>query len=466
MTRLYNGIILPDRPCPVNVRRLDMGVVPMVVEMHQQGVLIDQEHFRKLQRTLTTKLSEVEVQLHRATNHWRPPGTPPGTVFNPGSHVQCGQLLYKDLKIHASRPGAVKTTSSGALSTADENLSLFRGVHPAVELVLEWREYSKLLTTYAYKIPRMALEQGGRIHTEFLMTRTATGRFASKNINLQNIPTRGEWGREIRNGFIAKPGWVLGSLDLSQIEMVVVAHMSQDPMMMQVFQDGLDVHNKTACAIFQLDESRIEELAAKDRAGTLAPGEAKDWKVFKQTQRLPCKTLGFGILYGQTAEGLQTQIAAAGGPWWELDKCERLINDWFEVYHGIYEWMQMQYQRARRYGMVWDLFGRTRKMAGVRSVHNAIVNKALRECGNMPIQATAGGVLKLAMAMIMQEIVPLYREDVGCLLTIHDELVFEIRKEVAEEFLEVGRAVMESVVPLSVPVRSSMDMAERWGDMK
>lgn len=778
--RLYNGVSIGvPSPCPANVRRLDLGAVPMIVSMHQQGTLIDQKHFKWLQGELETRLTGIDANIRTRVGGWKPRGL---ETFNIGSPVQVGELLYDHIAIHRARPDAVKKTDSGRLSTGDEFLSLFKDVDPLVQMVLDWRQTKKLLTTYAYKLPAMARAQGGRLHTEFTITRTSTGRIASKNPNCfssdteiltprgwvrfpeltgddsvaqwrledetiefvkptarqvvggqrtirlhnqhidlcvtkdhrcliknknggckvvraedypefflqlnagdwaggpgivatdadirlmvatqadgswsgkndaldfsfrkvrkierfkkllvdcgidcqpkitnrtrfyfrssrmlellgrekqfgfwllnmsrhqvdvflseilfwdgcwerknsyasnkkinadvvqalyilsdkranvrkyvnsagsvswqvdinvaqadnnfshtdniirepeseptivycvsvpssyvvvrrngkvmitgqcQNIPTRSDWGKEIRKGFVAQDGWVLVSLDLSQIEMVLAAFMSGDPTMMDVFLNGLDIHNKTACSIFRIDEQYITQLALEadldeKKIASMDPIRKAEWKKFKNGVRLPCKTLGFGILYGQTPEGLQTGIAAAGGPWWELDKCEKLVADWYNVYSGVADWMQEQHQRARRYGMVWDLFGRARLIPEVRSVHRANVNAGLRACGNMPIQATAGGILKLAMAYIHREVLPLYAGVARALLTIHDELIFECRADVAAEFVEVGKTVMETVVPLlagfggpvDTPIKSSGDIAINWGVCK
>lgn len=466
VTTLYNGVRLVGRPCPANVERLDMGAMPLILDMQRNGVLIDQGHFRGLHTRLLARLAEIDADLEQQSEGWRPRK---GQPLNFGSPDQVAELLYDHLRVHRDRPSAVKLTAGGKLSTGDEFLSLFKRVHPCVGLILERRQVTKLVSTYVLPLPKMAAEQGGRVHTEFVSTRTATGRYSSRNPNCQNIPARSALGLEVRNGFVAPPGYSLVSHDLSQIEMRLAAALSGDAMMRSIFARGLDIHNITAVQIFRLDPARIDHLAAGDAANTLTADEAVEWKRFKHEMRLPCKTLGFGILYGVTPEGLQLQIAAADGPWWETAECERLINQWYEVYGGIRAYMDREHQRARRYRVAWDLFGRSRGIPEVRAASQSVVNAGLRMTGNHGIQATAAGILKLAMAWVKRELIPMFPEGaVRPLLTVHDELIAEVRNDCVADYLEAGKYPMESLVPLPNGVRivSSADSAERWGELK
>jgi DNA polymerase-1 len=344
-----------------------------------------------------------------------------------------------------------------------------------VRTVLNYREIAKLRNTYTGPIPRLMTQwSDGRLRTVFKATRTATGRLSSGDRakgypNMQNIPVRGEWGKLVRMAFLAAPGNVLVGADLSQIEMRMAAHLSGDNAMCEIFRQGLDIHNKTACALFKLAVDRINYLEAKAQDDGLTPEEAKEWKHFRSNQRAPAKNLGFGVLYGLTAEGLRANIMAEGGPELSLEECEKYIAEWFAAYPGIKEWMELQYSRARRYGMVWDLVGRIRPIPDIKSQLQEKMSNGLRDAGNMPVQSGAQAVIKLAMAELTP-IVLYYQsfKDVTCLplLQIHDELISECSRNISEEFAYTCRNVMRNAVELIVPVDSSADIAERWGELK
>jgi DNA polymerase I-like protein with 3'-5' exonuclease and polymerase domains len=296
-----------------------------------------------------------------------------------------------------------------------------------------------------------------------------------------NCPTRTEEGMEVRRGFHATKDslnrqCLLVSLDLSQIEMVLAGHLSQDRVLLQAFADGTDIHTLTAISAFQLPNGpHILYLCRKaldEEAGKpiqWLPGEKEEWKVFKSTKRLPSKTVGFGILYGQTAEGAQGNIVAQGGPYLTLEAVERVIDGWFTLYSGVTYWMETQYFRAQRYGMVWDMFGRIRLMPGAQSKLRRIRNEAFRQAGNMPITSSAQGLIKLDMAQIMP-VVQYFQSfpDVRCwpLLQIHDELIFELSPNIVDEFCGIAQEIMQTNIQLTAPVKASWGVAERWGDLK
>jgi DNA polymerase-1 len=352
------------------------------------------------------------------------------------------------------------------------------GLHPVVKMICDHREVTKLRTTYTGPLPAM-VRADGRIYTVFKMARTDTGRLSCGDRkarppapNLQNIPTRGEWGALVRNGFCAGPGNVLVSADLSQIEMRLPACMAPDEAMLAIFRDGLDMHNRTACALFGLDIERVDWLAGGDALGlgALSEGESAEWKAFKKEKRLLAKTLSFAILYGVTPQGLQAQIMAAGGPETSVEECARYIAAWFAAYPGVARWLREQYERARAYGCVWTAFGRVRRIPGVASMARDVVADAERQAGNHPIQGTAGDLLKLIMAEL-GPIAGYYQSFAGetCwpLLQIHDELIFEASKPIARDFAHETREVMRGVLRGQLgPIDSSADIAERWGELK
>jgi DNA polymerase-1 len=259
---------------------------------------------------------------------------------------------------------------------------------------------------------------------------------------------------------------VIASLDLAQIEMVVAAHESQDPSMLETFRKGLDIHIKTACALFHEDYNQVWNRVVESRTGFAGEEDIAWVKNFWQTKRLPSKQLGFATLYGITGGGLQDQILGAGGPYWEVQDCERFIEAWFDAYPGIRAWLEIQYQRAQRYGMTWCMFGRPRLIPEVRSALSWVRAAGLRQAGNQPIQSGAQGIIKLAMAEIW-ELVTAYQtaypgERCWPLLQIHDELLFELSKPIAGDFCQMARHVMETVVPLTVPVKAEYGIGDNW----
>ena len=288
----------------------------------------------------------------------------------------------------------------------------------------------------------------------------------SEEPNLQNQPIQDEDGRLIRSAFCAGPGCVIADLDLSQIEMVVAAHESGDPKMREIFRWGLDIHIKTACALFGLDYEQVQARCAAVKAGSTSENDVAWVKEFWQTKRLPSKTLGFQVLYGCTAQGLQDGIVAAGGPLIPLEDCERYIAGWFEEYSGVRDWVEAQHQRARRYGMVWDMFGRPRLIPEVHSALQGVRAAGLREAGNHPIQSGAGGILKLGMAET-QGLVEMFQsnwpsERCWPLLPVHDELLFELGRPIAEDFCGMAKSIMETAVPLDVPTKAEYGIGENW----
>lgn len=433
--RLYNGVRLVDRPCPANIRRIDQGAYPLINRMHLTGMRVDVPRLRALSLKLTDLMHDETTTIRQLV----------GRDINPASPLQVGKLLFDELQIQGDEP--VPQTDSGADSTNADVLELFKDAHPVVSHILQWREYQKLQGTYADKMPRM-VDGESRIHTRFKTTRTSTGRLASEDPNLQNIPSRSELGVEVRNAFTASPGWVLLSQDLSQIEMRIAAHASGEPVMVTGYGDPeWDMHTQTAMDIFGLAREQVD----------------------KKRHRLPAKTVGFGVLYLIGDQGLQKQIVSAGGDKWPLAQCEDLLNRFYANRPSIAAWQAQQFHRARRYGMVWTEFGRFRVIPQMRSALTWIQSAGMREGANQPIQGFAQDILKLGMAYIWDRLMEYdpTGAKVRPLLQIHDELIYECAsRAIAEEWSEIARYGMEQLVPLRVPILSSKDVAERWGELK
>lgn len=490
---LINGVRFPlDRPSPRNINRVDMGALPLIDRMHRTGIYMDADRCRALDSRLVVDQAILQESIDLLV----------GRPLNPASGDQVAAFLYGELGLdrvlaeHSSGKQEVKQTQSGSrLSTDDETLALLANLphssmkdedgrplpfDPIPGLIRDWREVTKIRTTYTTKLPDKINPYTGRIHTTFNPVRTDTGRLASSDPNLQNVPTRGDYGPMVRDCFWAQfakefgPNalgveTVLVSCDLSQIEMVGAAHVSNDPKMRRVFLEGHDLHTFTALAMFRLNELDVQPDPEKFPNAKHPSGKwPMSWKVFKTKYRIPAKTLGFGILYGVTPKGLQQQILNAGGPFWTEEECALFIRGWYALYSGVYEWTSEQHGRARRFGMVWDLLGRWRLIPEVYSSIEGVVNAGLRQAGNMPIQSFAQGIIKLAMAHAELLVQNYEKLKVICwpLLQIHDELIFEVDVRIVHEFVAEMKRIMCSVLELSVPINSSADTAMSWGTLK
>ncbi len=737
MIRLSNGCRFPfPRPSLINVRRLDMACLPLIEEMNRTGILVSPARFAAVDRDLALEEERLQSEIDALA----------GYHLNPESGDQVAHLFYDQLGLGSST--LRKTPTGDRYSTEGEILAGLRSQHPLVDLVLDHREINKLRTTYTGPLP-LLVGPDGRVRTTLKATTARTGRLASENPNLQNIPVRGDWGLKIRSCFVARPGCRLVSSDLclhpgtqvqtllgpmpisslrpgdrvltyrggyiryglvsqssdrsmllsyrltfdngesvvssaehcwpvrvagkivertteelevgssmipcrqgcggdgrltwysrgarwytkqhllvaeaflgprpegfhthhkdgnkqnnhpdnleykecrshwsdhgrenyrnqdhtlrleklregikrrrpyggqanpnsklspvdrttilklhrsgvrgvriaeafrisyghvrkvireeeatapenhklvakeyvgwapmwsitvepdhnyvlacgvvthnSQVEMRVAAHESGDPNLSKVFWEGLDIHTHTAIALFNLVAEEIYTLIRGDKAGTLTQVQKEALKEFKQNYRLSSKTLGFAVLYGVSAKGLQIQILDAGGPLLSEEQCQAYIDRWFYIYAKVLEWMQLQYQRASRYGMVWDFFGRHRYVPEVKSVHGRVRAEGMRQAGNHPIQSGAQGIIKTAMYEL-GALIAYFRSYPGVvcdpLLQIHDEVINECSQDIARDFALMSQEILSRCVPLSVPVLASGDVAEDWGSLK
>lgn len=432
---LFAGIELPGHPSLENVRRLDLLPMKQIALMERKGIAID---IPWLQR-LSSELEVRKTALRKDILNCIPPDvldafTEDGGELNINSPVQIGELLFKHLGVGRGR--RLKLTKAGTVSTGKKQLETIKRDHPVIPLVLEYRECAKLKSTYTDALPKVArlhksggccelcgrshLETHPRIHTSILTTRTDTGRLASKNPNLQNIPARTKMGREVRKAFIAERGKRLIDYDYAQIELRLLASAAQEQNMVRIFRDGGDIHADTAARAFNI------------------PLEAVD----KMLHRAPCKNVNFGVCYGLQATGLYDLMAVTyaveGRPLpdeMDVEWCEKFILKWFDLYPQAADYFDLQHYRAQRYGVTWCMFGGVRRIPEVRSVHEHIRMAGLRQAGNNPIQRGAAGVFKLGMART-QVLFDRLSEDgiqVDPLLPIHDELIAECDEEWADE---------------------------------
>lgn len=463
LQRCYNGVRF-GAPGPMldNVARLDAGAVPLILKMQETGLQVDLSHFAAMEKTLTDDLERLTEEVRETTGYY----------CNLDSGDQVSDLLFKRLGLKQARP---KFTKSGDReSVENEVLVAIQHDHPVVGKILDYKEISKLRGTYVTPMPRLAqrtMHGVWRMYPKFGMTRIPSGRLNCKDPNLLAMPNRTARGRQVCEGFITDTGWVYLSVDESQIEPRVVAHRSGDEALRSVYHNEEDIYSDFAIAAFRLKDDRY-----RDGEGWHYPG------VDKKTHRFPSKTCTLAAIYDVTAIGLLDQMPIICAncdkeaklhdcetfrPLWDEDKCQHLINAFYLRYPGILRMRKTDHARARRYGYLWDEWGRLLHVTSVRSVLEWVVSGGLREAGNFPIQSTAQGTVKLAMAEVFDRFENGGAWDV-ChpLLQIHDELLFEVREDYADDIAAEVKGIFESCVRLDIPITAGSATAPNWGVMQ
>lgn len=450
-TRLYNGVrLLGSGPSIHNISKLDAGAVPMIRAMAQLGLQVDLDHFAKLDKVLTDDMEMLTEEVKGIAGHY----------INLDSGDQTSQFLYKELGIKQPR---VRMTKSGDRESVDnEALVAIQHEHEVVPKILSYKELSKLRGTYVQPMPKLArrTQEGTyRMFPNLATTRVPSGRLSCKEPNLLAMPTRTERGRDIRKGFITDPGWVFVSVDESQIEVRLAAHCSGDEGLMYVYETEQDIYSDFATASFRLEDKRYQDETGKWKYPT----------VHKNDHRFPAKTCILASIYDVTAKGLLEQmptIYVDGKPVWNEDNCQHLINSFYIKYPGVMEDRRVSHAMARRYGYVWDMWGRLLHTAAVRSVHPWVQSAALREAGNFRYQAGAQGTIKLTMAAVWDDLEQGGMLDVvHPLLQVHDELLFECREDVADELIDLVTYRFETCAPLRVPIKAGGAKAHTWGHL-
>lgn len=422
---------------------------------------VDLSHFAKMETLLMQDMDRITEEVKSITGHY----------VNLDSGPQVSDLLFKKLKLKQARP---KLTKSGDReSVENEVLVAIQHDHPCVPKILNFKEMSKLLGTYVRPMPKLARRvshDNWRMFPKLGDTRVPSGRLNCKEPNLLAMPNRTERGRQICEGFITDEGWVFLSVDESQIEPRVVAHRSQDPALMDIYFNEEDIYSDFAIGAFSLPDERH-----KDAGGWHYPG------VDKKLHRFPSKTCILAAIYDVTNIGLLEQMptvcknckkeatlhdCSTFAPLWNEDNCQDILNAFYLRYPAIIRMRKRDHARARKYGYLWDEWGRLLHITAVRSVLEWVVSSALREAGNFPIQSTAQGTVKLTMAAVHDDLVDggLHGDVVWPLLQIHDELLFEVRQDVAEEIADLTKFRFETCVELAVPIKAGAAMsAESWG---
>ncbi len=397
---------------------IEMPLVPVLAYMERNGVRIDTEALKETSRHFTARMNQIEEEVHQLA----------GTNFNIASPKQVGEILFDKLKIVEK----AKKTKSGQYVTSEEVLESLKGKHEIVGKILEHRGLKKLLGTYIDALPQLINPKTGRIHTSFNQTVTATGRLSSSNPNLQNIPVRNEDGKEIRKAFIPDDGCEFFSADYSQIELRIMAHLSEDPHMIEAFNEEQDIHAATAAKIYK------EPLEGVTRE-----------------QRSKAKTANFGIIYGISVFGLAERLNV------DRKEAKALIDGYFETYPHIREYMDKSIRSAREKGYIETIFKRKRYLPDINS-HNAVVRGyAERNAINAPIQGSAADIIKVAMVRIYQRFM---NEGIRSkmILQVHDELNFSVLPEEKEKVKQIVISEMESAYKMKVPLRADCGWGKNW----
>lgn len=399
--------------------RIEMPLVDVLIDMELAGIRIDTDHFNKLSGELDKRLRELRNEIVKIAE----------IDFNPSSPRQVAEVLFEKLKLHPRRKGR------SGYSTDMEVLEDLANQHELPKLILEYRQLEKLKNTYVDVLPTMVNPVTGRIHTSFNQTMAATGRLTSSDPNLQNIPVRTEIGRSIRRGFLpSKGGYVLLSADYSQIELRILAHVSEDSELVRAFQEDRDVHALTASKIFGV---LPEEVTAE--------------------QRDQAKVVNFGIIYGMSPAGLSQRLKIP------LEQAKQFIEQYFTAYKGVRRWISATLQSARQLGYVTTLSGRRRYLADINSQNYNARSAAERMAINAPIQGSSADMIKLAMLDIYRWL----RESnlrTRMVLQVHDELIFDVPEDELDFVIPEVKQRMERALPLIVPVRVDMKWGKNWAE--
>ncbi|MDY6866693.1 MAG: DNA polymerase I [Chloroflexota bacterium] len=406
-------------------KSMEMPLIPILAAMEEAGIKLDEKFFDRFSEELEKKLGEIESRIHEAV----------GNEFNLNSTQQLSEALFETLGLEP--PDRARKTASGYYSTAASVLEAMTGQHPVIEWVLEYRELEKLRSTYVDALPEQVNPQTGRVHTSFNQTGTVTGRIASSDPNLQNIPTRTEIGRRVRNGFVAREGWRLLAVDYSQIELRIVAHMSQDEAMLAAFRAGQDIHATTAAAVHGID---LDEVTPE--------------------MRRHAKAINFGLIYGMSAYGLTNATDLT------LAEAENFIETYFEKFPGVKKYLDGIRETAAEQGYVETLLGRRRYFPNLaRGASYNVRQREEREAINAPIQGTAADIIKIAMLKLPDELNQAGLQ-AQMLLQVHDELMFEVPKDELDETTSLVQRVMENAYKLDIPLSTEAKAGPSWGGME
>lgn len=414
-----------------NVRKvfeeIERPILDVVEAMNERGVKIDMKILTNLSTTYHKELSRLEKEIWKEA----------GEEFNINSPKVLSNILFVKLDLAGKRQ---KKTPTGALSTKESELEKLRDKHRIISLILEYRELGKLLSTYIDAIPPL-LDKNSRLHSTFVQSGTTTGRMGSNNPNLQNIPNKTELGRAIRRAFIPEKGYKLLSLDYSQIELRIAAMLSQDKKLMDIFNNGEDVHAGVAARVFKVPKEEVDK-----------------------GMRIKAKTINFGILYGMGVTALQRNLGT------DRKEAQEFYNEYFATFTGLAGYLDIIKAEAERKGYTETMFGRRRYFTGFKSPLPYVRAQAERMAINAPIQGTQADLIKIAMRNIDDYIKKEGHENkINLILQVHDELVFEIKEELADKAARSFKELMENAIPKDmtsgVPILAEAHIGDNWGEM-
>ena len=399
-------------------RNIEMPLVPVLSRMEQNGVCLDTDSLRTSSEEFTSKMRELEYDIYGLA----------GEAFNVDSPKQVGETLFDRLKI----TDKAKKTKTGQYVTSEEVLQNLKDKHPIVSKILEYRGYKKLLSTYIDALPTLINPATGHLHTSFNQAVTVTGRLSSSNPNLQNIPIRDENGKEVRKAFIPDEGCSFFSADYSQIELRVMAHLSQDEHLIDAFLQGQDIHAATAAKLFK---KPIEEVTSSERR--------------------KAKTANFGIIYGISIFGLAERMQVS------RSEAKELIDEYFTTYHGVKAYMDQSINKVRDCGYATTLFGRRCYLPDINSSNSVVRGYAERNAINAPIQGTAADIIKIAMINIDKR---MQRESLHSkmILQVHDELNFSVYEDEREQMQRLVLEEMQNACSLRVPLIADSGWGTNW----
>jgi DNA polymerase-1 len=398
---------------------IEMPLVPVLSRMEANGVLIDTENLQQISEAFGREIRKIEEEIYKAA----------GMPFNIASPKQLGEVLFERLRIDEK----AKKTKTGQYATGEDVLQKLSHKHPIIQMILDYRSLTKLKSTYLDALPALVNPKDGLIHTSYNQAVTATGRLSSNNPNLQNIPVRTEKGREIRRAFVPRsPQYTLLAADYSQIELRIIAHLSQDPAMVNDFNLGHDIHAATAAKVFHVPMEQVTK-----------------------EQRSRAKAVNFGIIYGMSAFGLAERM--------ELSRSEAadIIKKYFEEYAGIKEYMNRSIALARERGYAETILGRRRYLRDINSANSVVRGFAERNAINAPIQGSSADMIKIAMIGIHQEMERLKMQS-KMIMQVHDELVFDAHLDELDALKAIVQDKMVNALPLSVPVIVEMNTGDNW----
>ncbi len=401
---------------------IDLPLSSVLARIEQTGIRIDPVQLRALSGQLDTGIQRLSAEIYELA----------GKPFNINSPVQLGKILFEELNL----PAPVKYGKGKTISTAADVLEGLAGEHEIARKVLEYRQLAKLKGTYIDALPELIDPKTGRLHTTFNQAGAATGRLSSSNPNLQNIPIRTELGREIRAAFVPRDGWKLVVADYSQIELRLLAHMSHDPVLVEAFRNGEDIHTRTAAEVFQVPPLMVTS-----------------------EMRRNAKAVNFGIVYGQTPFGLSVSLGI------DRKEAELYIKTYFELHSGVKKFIQNTIAEVRNTGFAITLFGRKRPIPDMHSRNPNSRSFAERTAVNTPLQGTAADLIKLAMIRI-DDILRREKLETKMLLQVHDELLFESPPAEVEKVSKMVKREMENVHKLDVPLIVDVGIGDNWRDAK